>query len=113
MGRMPEVESSQARVVLVTHPRAGVEEFAALLVGRGLAACVNLVDVTSIYRWQGSIEREPEVLLLIKTAADRIPEIERALAEEHPYEVPECVALAPREVERSYLLWLLTETRGL
>lgn len=97
-----------ARVVLVTAPDAQVARaLARRMVELRLAACVNLVPIaSSIYRWQGRIEEEPEVLLLTKTTAGRLEELERFLAREHPAEVPECVALRPSEVEGRYLAWL-------
>lgn len=88
------------------------EDLARTLVERGLAACVSLLPgIRSIYRWKGEVETAEEVLLLVKTTAARLPEIERALAERHPYEVPECLAVAPAHVERKYLDWLVGETR--
>jgi periplasmic divalent cation tolerance protein len=108
---MTAADASGARVVLITHPQAGAEAFARGLVERGLAACVNLVPVTSVYRWQGKVETDPEVLLIAKTCRERVPELERVLADEHPYEVPECVALEPAAVQKTYLAWLMEETR--
>jgi periplasmic divalent cation tolerance protein len=102
-------EAEEARVVLVTHPEAGAEDFAAGLVERRLAACVNLLPVRSVYRWQGAVERAPEVLLVVKTVAGRLPALERHLRERHPYDVPECVALDPVRVEPGYRAWLVAE----
>lgn len=101
-----------ARLVMTTAPdRAVAEEIARELVHKGLAACVNLVpSLRSIYRWKGEIEEADEVLLLAKTEASRIPELERMLGEIHPYEVPECVVLSPEHVEAKYLAWLVGET---
>ena len=107
--RMSEaVPGAAPRVVLVTAPDREVAlELARELVGRRLAACVNLVPgVTSVYRWEGAVQEDPEVLLVCKTTAARIEAFERALAELHPYDVPECVALAPDSVEAGYLSWL-------
>ncbi len=100
-----------ARVVLVSAPDLAVARALAHgLVERRLAACVNLVPgLESVYRWQGAIESSNEVLLLIKTAAGRLPELEAFLEAEHPYDCPECIALQPARVERAYLDWLLAE----
>lgn len=102
--------ASGARVVLITHPARGARAFARLLVQRRLAACVNVVAVASVYRWRGALEESLERLLIVKTTAARLPALERALAREHPYELPECVALEPARVERRYLAWLSAET---
>lgn len=101
-------------LVLCTAPDLPVaERLAEALVGERLAACVNLVpDLTSIYRWQGAVQREREVLLIIKTAADRRAELEARLCELHPYQVPEFVALRAAHVAEAYHTWLVRETRS-
>ena len=77
------------------------------LVERKLAACVQIVEpITSVYRWQGKIESEREILLLIKSTQDLIPDIAELLDEIHPYEVPELVATPIIEGSASYLRWL-------
>jgi len=81
------------------------------LVGRGLAACVNLLPgVRSIYRWEGAVEEAQEVLLVIKTRHGRLAELEVELLALHPYDVPEFVALDPAHVEARYLEWLRAGT---
>jgi periplasmic divalent cation tolerance protein len=101
----PDV-SKAALVVLCTFP--DVEQargIAAELVERRLAACVNLLPgVESIYRWEGKVERAGEVLAVIKTT--RYPELEAALEELHPYEVPEILALPVAAGLAGYLKWL-------
>jgi|SRR5688572_30975085 len=101
---------SLARLVLVTHPPRGARAFARLLVTRRLAACVNLVPLSSVYRWRGKIESAREVLLVLKTTAGRLRELERCVRGEHPYECPEFVVLAPPHVASDYLRWLVDET---
>jgi periplasmic divalent cation tolerance protein len=77
------------------------------LVERRLTACVNVIGpVRSVYRWKGTIEEDRELLLLIKTRKDRFEELERALAELHPYEVPELIALPIEHGATAYLRWL-------
>ena len=100
-----------ARVVLVTHPPRGAEAFARGLVAARLAACVNLLPASSVYRWRGEVERAREVLLLIKTAADRLRALERHVRAAHPYECPEFVVLAPSALATAYRRWVLDETR--
>jgi periplasmic divalent cation tolerance protein len=98
-----------AVVVLCTFP--DVEQarvIAAELVERRLAACVNLLPgVESIYRWEGKVERAGEVLAVIKTT--RYAELEAALKELHPYEVPEILALPVAAGLAGYLEWLGAE----
>ena len=99
----------EPRLVLITHPRDAAVEFARSLVDRRLAACVNLVEVRSVYRWEGRVQDDAEVLLVAKTTDARLADLEAHLIEAHPYDVPECVALEPDRVEPRYLAWLLAE----
>jgi periplasmic divalent cation tolerance protein len=83
------------------------ERLARALVERRLAACVNVVPgVVSVYRWKGNVERDEERLLVIKTRAERLEALRRALVELHPYEVPELVALSVEAGHPPYLAWL-------
>ena len=97
-----------AIVVLTNCPSEDVaERIATALVENRLAACVNrLAPVRSTYRWQGKIERETEVPLLIKTTAARYPEVEAAIRALHPYTVPEIIALPVHAGNAPYLRWL-------
>ena len=94
--------------LLVTAPDLIVaRELARGLVENELAACANLVPgIRSIYRWEGKIEDEEEVLMVIKTTAARLDAVERWVIEKHPYDTPECLALEPAAVEARYLAWL-------
>lgn len=111
---VPQETGASPRLVLTTAPdRETATRIARSLVLRSLAACVNLLPgARSIYRWEGRIEESDEILLVLKTTQARIAELERALGELHPYDVPECVVLAPSHVEAKYLAWLLRETAG-
>ena len=77
------------------------------LVERSLAACVNVLGpIESIYRWQGKVETAGEFLLLIKTTAERFPDVRDALVALHSYEVPECIAIDVADGSAPYLAWL-------
>ena len=90
---------------------ASAERIARLLVEQRLAACVNiLAPCTSVYRWNAAIETAAEVPLLIKTTRARYAELEAALAEAHPYELPEIVAVPVEQGLDAYLGWVATET---
>ena len=83
------------------------ERIARALVERGLAACVNVVPgVLSTYRWKGQVEREEELLLLIKTSEEVFEALRTALVSLHPYEVPELIALRIEAGHAPYLAWL-------
>ena len=77
-----------------------------------LAACVNVVPgLKSFYRWQGKIETDTEIQLLIKTFSERFDELSTWISNNHPYEVPEIVALPAQRVGKAYLAWALEQTR--
>lgn len=104
---------SEALVVLTNCPDDEVaDRIARTLVEGGLAACVNrLAPVSSIYRWQGTVERASETPLLIKTTRERYAEVEQAIRALHPYEVPEIVALGIEAGFAPYLRWIVDETQ--
>ena len=99
-------------VVLCTVPDDTVARaLADRLVSRRLAACVNILPgILSVYRWKGQIERESELLLLIKTRAARFVELRDALVEAHPYEIPEVIAMPVCDGYLPYLAWLQEQT---
>jgi periplasmic divalent cation tolerance protein len=102
-----------ARVVLCTVPSEQVAEHIALtLLEERLVACVNVLPgVRSLYRWQGKVEDDRELLLLMKTQADRYRALEARVRELHPYEVCEVLALDVADGSSPYLAWLLAQTR--
>ena len=100
------------RVVLVTAPSQDVAEVLAKdLVERRLAACVNILPgVTSVYHWQGEVHRDNESLLVAKTSAEALPQLMKRIAELHPYDVPEIVALDTSAVHPPYADWIVANT---
>ncbi len=77
------------------------------LVEERLAACVSIMPrVQSIYRWQGSVERAEELLLLVKTNGQRFPAVRDRIVELHSYDTPEIVALPIADGAEKYLSWL-------
>ena len=104
----PPDEPTEPIVVLTTCPdEPAAARIARDLVESGLAACATRVGpVHSTYRWQGAIQDEPEVLLVIKTVSTRYSELEMRLKSLHPYEVPEIIALPVAAGSADYLSWL-------
>lgn len=100
------------RIAYVTCPDAGTgETIAGELVAGHLAACVNVVPgLRSVYRWQGKVEVDDEVLLLIKTTAARFEALRERVRELHPDEVPEIVAAPVVQGLDAYLQWVRDET---
>lgn len=95
-------------VILVTAANAREGgKIARHLVEARLAACVNItVPVRSVYRWQGKVADEKEVLMLIKSTRGLFPEIQAAVSKLHSYQTPEIVALPIIDGSESYLAWL-------
>ncbi len=98
----------EAIVVLLT--AANGEEavrLADMLIGAHLAACVQILpEMESVYRWEGKIERQPEILLLVKTTRSKFDELEREVRALHSYETPEIIALPVVAGSAPYLEWL-------
>jgi periplasmic divalent cation tolerance protein len=105
---------TDVRTVLVTAPDdATARALAETVVGERLAACANVVPgVLSIYRWQGEVRRDPEVLLVIKTTAVRAEALRARVVELHPYELPEVLVLAVDAGHLPYLRWVDAEVEG-
>ena len=83
------------------------------LVEDRLAACVTLLPgAQSVYRWEGQIKQESEVLLLVKTVSERLPALQAAIVERHPYELPELLAVFAGSGLDRYVDWLHVETLG-
>jgi periplasmic divalent cation tolerance protein len=104
--------TEQTLVVYITVPSA--EEAARLaraLVDERLAACVNQLPVQSVYRWQGQIEQADELLLIVKTARDRLDALAARVRALHSYTVPEIIALPVVAGWPAYLAWVHEETR--
>lgn len=99
---------SETAVILCTCP----DEATAARLARGLveerhAACVNVLPaVRSLYTWEGEVLDEREAMMVIKTTSDHFFLIEHWLAEHHPYDVPEVLALNAEHVSEPYLRWL-------
>jgi periplasmic divalent cation tolerance protein len=103
--------ASEPIVVLMTAAnREEASRIAEMLVAARLAACVQILpEMQSIYRWQGEVARESEVMLLAKTTLDRFDDLDRTVREIHSYETPEIIALPVTAVSEPYLDWLQEE----
>jgi periplasmic divalent cation tolerance protein len=102
----------EALVVFVT--AASDEEAARIaeaVVSERLAACVNIVaGVRSVYRWEGKVMRENELLMVIKTTAERYAQLERRVKQLHSYSTPEVIACRIERGSDDYLNWLRDQT---
>ena len=78
-----------------------------MLIGAHLAACVQILpEMESVYRWEGKIERQSEILLLAKTTVAKFADLEREVRALHSYDTPEIVAVPILTGSEPYLKWL-------
>lgn len=106
---MAVAKPKNMRIVLVSCPTIALaRKIARSVVQKRLAACVNLVrsPVESFYTWKGKLESAREHLLLIKTTAARLPQLEKEVKRLHTYDIPEFVALPITEGSADYLSWM-------
>lgn len=104
--------SDEVRVVLVTAPdRETGRKLARAVTEARLAACGNVIPgLTSVYRWEGRIEEDEEVLILFKTTESSLSSMMDMIVELHPYEIPEFLALHVSTGHLPYMEWVLRET---
>ena len=85
------------------------DKIANVLVEKKAAACVQISPITSVYRWQGKVERENELRLTIKTTDELYPYAENLIKENHSYEVPQIVKVPITDGLPEYLDWIKNE----
>lgn len=94
-------------VMTAMDSKVRAEALATGMVEGRLAACVQILPpMTSIYFWDGAVQREAEHLLLVKTAEEKYAEVEAYILANHGYEVPEIVAVRAEHVSQAYAKWL-------
>ncbi len=100
--------------ILCTVPTfSAAQTIANELVSRELAACCNIIPgITSIYRWQGKVETDDELLVIIKSTEENYKAIENSIKELHPYEVPEIIAFTIEKGLGAYLEWINQSTKA-
>lgn len=108
---MTEEGRHAVSVVLITAPDSEVaEELGRALVNEHLAACVNLVPgVTSLFRWEGTVEKEAEVLMIVKGTSRAFERLRQRVLELHPYDSPEVIGLPVDAGDDRYLTWVRSE----
>jgi periplasmic divalent cation tolerance protein len=101
------------QVVTTTETETDAQTVARAVVEQRLAGCAQVVGpITSVFWWQGQIEKAEEWLCLIKSRHDLYPALEQAIVAVHPYDVPEILAIPVTAGSRDYLEWLDSETRN-
>lgn len=104
--------SPAIQVITTLGSRIDAQGLAHALVAKQVAACVQVVGpIFSTYRWHGKIETAEEWMCIAKTTQELFPEIEQAIRQAHPYELPEIMALSVAAGSRDYLEWLREQLR--
>ena len=104
--------TSKMCIVLTTvASQDDAESLAGMLLERRLAACTQQFAVASRFRWNGAVQTASEVLVLVKTAADRVNEAMAAIREHHNYDLPEIVSIPVNSGLPAYVDWVLAATR--
>jgi periplasmic divalent cation tolerance protein len=104
----------RAVLVYTTYPSVVEAETAGrAIVGRRLAACVNILPgMVSHYWWEGKVERGEEAVMIVKTRASLAQDVERAIKDLHSYTTPAILVIPLESVEKTYLGWLMAETEA-
>jgi len=99
-------------MLTTTSSREEADTIASELVSRRLAACVNILGpISSVYRWQGEVERSDEYLLFIKSTDAQTVPIQEAIRELHSFQVPELICITIDAGLESYLDWIAASVR--
>ena len=114
MSKNAPVNPSKLLVVVTSLPDLeAAKAIAHALVKNNLAACVQIMGgIHSIYRWEGKICEEQEVLLSAKTMDAKWPKISAFLLSAHPYDLPEILAFSPDQYEKQYGKWVESEVNS-
>ncbi len=98
--------------VLITAATAEeAEKIAGELIRLKLAACCNIIDgISSIYEWEGRIEKSGEAMIIAKSRAELFPELEKKVKELHSYDLPEIIAIPIVKGSADYLGWITKST---
>lgn len=107
------MDEAVAIVIFITAPNPDKgEEIARALVTEGIAACASIIPrITSIYRWDGKICQDEEVLIVVKSRKSLFPEIRDRVKSLHSYDVPEIISLPVIDGLPDYLHWLNNATK--
>jgi periplasmic divalent cation tolerance protein len=98
-------------IILSTYPnKKSLNSVALQLVKLKLAACVNILKISSIYTWKGKVENTTEYLAFFKTTQKNKKKLKEKIKATHPYEVPEIAEINVNSINKSYLKWLVEST---
>ena len=111
MSQSQSINPSKLLLVVTSLPNEETAKaLAHILIEKNLAACVQLMNgLQSIYRWEGRLCEEQEILLSAKTLVSKWPEILSIIQENHPYDLPEILAFSPEQYSQQYGDWIQAE----
>ena len=99
--------AAAASICYVSAPKEATEVLANGLISEKLAACVHVIpQVTSVYTWEGRVERDKEDLLMIKTRTELVDDLITFVKNTHPYTTPEVISVKLENGSPEYLKWL-------
>jgi periplasmic divalent cation tolerance protein len=104
----------RAVLVYTTYPSlVEAEKAGRALVEDQLAACVNILPgMVSVYRWEGTIERADEVVMIVKTRASLAEKVRSGVKATHPYDTPAIMVVPIESVDERYFAWILASTQA-
>ncbi len=97
--------------ITTTATKAEADKLAHILLSQRLAACIQVMPITSYYTWNGSVNVDEEQILLIKCPAINFPDIEQCIKANHSYEIPEIIQLSIEAGSPEYLQWIADVTK--
>ena len=98
-------------IIVSTFPnKQSITKIANQLVKQKLAACVNIINISSVYAWKGKIENQSEYLALFKTSKKNQSKLKKELQKLHPYDIPEIAEINVDSINQSYLKWIVDST---
>ncbi|HZP55270.1 MAG TPA: divalent cation tolerance protein CutA [Candidatus Saccharimonadales bacterium] len=97
-------------IVTTLHKKEDAVRIGHKLLKSRLIACYNLWPIESAFWWKGKILEENETTMIMKSQHKHFNEVRKFIKDESGYEVPEAIAISPKDVDKSYLNWVKTET---
>ncbi len=99
------------QVITTVAVQEDADKLARLVLEKRLAACIQITPCSSLYHWQGTIEQDKELKLVMKSSIKLYPQLEKFILDHHPYDTPEILATPVQLCNRIYLEWLAGELK--